>query len=133
MQNDLIQRMTELFEGHAQETENGVEYWLARDVQHLLGYAEWRNFLNIVTKAKTACEVSDHPVQDHFVDINKMVELGSGSQREINDNQAVRQTLLNRGIRPESLPPAEDVKKVERHLASAEKKALKNPKGLENE
>ncbi len=280
MQHEIIQ-MTETFEAHAQQTDNGIEYWLARDLQHLLGYAEWRNFLNIVGKAKTACELSGHEVADHFVDITKMVELGSGSRREIPDimltryacylvaqngdpakpqiafaqtyfamqtrkaelieqrmleaervsarrkladtekelskviyeqtggnrnfalirskgdqalfgkttqamkarwkvpanrpladfaptiilkakdfateitihnarernmrsepeisdehitnNKAVRQTLLNRGIRPESLPPEEDVKKVERRLTSEQKKALKNPDGLEQE
>ena len=279
MKNELIHTLTESFEGHAQETENGVEYWLARDLQQLLGYSEWRNFLSAITKAKTACEVSGQDVGNHFVDVNKMVELGSGSQREISDiiltryacyliaqngdprkqeiafaqtyfalqtrkaelieqrlleaervtarrklsaterelsdvifeqtggnqnfafirskgdaalfgkntksmkaqwrvpdtrpladfaptiilkakdfateitihnareqamnreqqisrehvtnNEAVRQTLLDRGIRPESLPPDEDVKKVERRIASSEKKALKNPDGLE--
>jgi DNA-damage-inducible protein D len=53
------------------------------------------------------------------------------SQEHVTNNEAVRQTLLSRGIRPESLPPAEDVKKVERRLTSAEKKALNNPEGLE--
>jgi DNA-damage-inducible protein D len=279
METNQVLTLTTTFEGHAQQTENGVEFWLARDLQQLLGYKEWRNFLNIVTKAKTACEVSGHQTADHFVDVNKMVDLGSGSQREIPDimltryacylvaqngdpakqeiafaqtyfavqtrraelieqrlleaerilarkklsdtekelshliyeqtggnqdfalirskgdhalfgrstqamkaqwrvpdsrpladfaptiilkakdfateitihnarahgissepeisrehvtnNAAVRQTLLNRGIRPESLPPAEDVKKVERRLTSDEKKALKNPDTLE--
>lgn len=275
MQKDTITSLTDTFEAHAQQTENGVEYWLARDLQHLLGYAEWRNFTAVVTKAKTACKVSEHKVADHFVDVNKMVDLGSGSQRQIDDimltryacyliaqngnprkpeiafaqtyfatqtrnaelieerlleaervsarkkltktekelsrviyeqtgsnrnfgsirskgdaalfggkstqamkaqwkvpdtrpladfaptiilkakdfaaeitifnsrqnqlstepeisgehitnNQAVRKTLLERGIRPESLPPAEDVKKVERRLASDEKKSMKN-------
>jgi DNA-damage-inducible protein D len=280
MKTELVQTLTTTFEAHAQQTEGGVEYWLARDIQHLLGYDEWRNFNTIISKAKTACEVSGHRVADHFVGVNKMVDLGSGSQRQIEDimltryacyliaqngdsrkeeiafaqtyfavqtrraelieqrlleaervlarrklsatekelsqiiyeqtggnedfalirskgdqalfskttqamkaqwkvpdnrpladfaptvilkakdftteitifntrqhgttsesaissehitnNRAVRKTLLERGIRPESLPAAEDVKKVERRLASEEKKALKKPDGLGN-
>ena len=86
MNTELVQTLTSTFEAHAQKTEGGVEYWLARDLQELLGYAEWRNFnLSAISKAKTACEVSGHSVDDHFVDVNKMVKLGSGSQRNIED------------------------------------------------
>jgi hypothetical protein len=81
MKSEIVHTLTATFEGHAQQTEAGVEYWLARDLQHLLGYAEWRNFLTVIGKAKTACELSGHAVPDHFVDVNKMVALGSGSQR----------------------------------------------------
>lgn len=85
MKTEQVQMLTDTFEGHAQQTDGGVDYWLARDVQHLLGYAEWRNFGLVVSKAKTACEVSGHRVGDHFVDVSKMVQLGSGSQRDIDD------------------------------------------------
>lgn len=281
MKTEIVHSLTATFEGHAQQTDGGVEYWLARDLQHLLGYAEWRNFNStVISKAKTACELSGHTVSDHFVDVNKMVDLGSGSQREVDDlmltryacyliaqngdprkpeiafaqtyfalqtrkaelieqrlldaervqarkkltetekdlsqviyeqtggsqdfalirskgdnalfgkstqamkaqwkvpdsrpladfaptiilkakdfaaeitmfnarqhqmttetaiskehianNRAVRDTLLERGIRPESLPPAEDVKKVERRLAADDKKAIKKPDALDS-
>lgn len=90
MKTEIVRSLTDTFEGHAQRTENGVEFWLARDLQHLLGYTEWRNFTTVVTKAKTACELSNHPVADHFVEVTKMVDLGSGSQREVDDIMLTR-------------------------------------------
>jgi DNA-damage-inducible protein D len=90
MKTELIHSLTHTFEAHAQRADNGVEFWLARDIQHLLGYAKWENFLNVVVRAKTACEVSGHPVPDHFPDVRKMVDLGSGSQRDIDDIMLTR-------------------------------------------
>lgn len=90
METNAIVSLTEQFEWHAQQTDAGVEYWLARDLQHLLGYSDWRNFSLVISKARTACEVSGHAIPDHFVDVNKMVELGSGSQREIDDVMLTR-------------------------------------------
>lgn len=90
MKTEQVQMLTDTFEGHAQQTDGGVAYWLARDVQHLLGYAEWRNFGLVISKAKTACEMSGHRVGDHFVDVSKMVQLGSGSQRDIDDLMLTR-------------------------------------------
>ena len=89
MKSELVQSLTRNFEAHAQQTDGGVEYWLARDLQYLLGYAKWDNFLNVVSKARTACEVSGHEVNDHFADVGKMVVLGSGSQREVDDLQGM--------------------------------------------
>jgi len=90
MKTDLVQSLTQNFEAHANRTESGVEFWLARDIQHLLGYSKWDNFLNVVSKAKTACEISGHAVPDHFADVGKMVDLGSGSQREVDDIMLTR-------------------------------------------
>ena len=90
MKTELVHSLTSNFEACAQSADNGVEFWLARDIQHLLGYSEWRNFLAVINKGKTACEVSGHTVADHFVDVNKMVDLGSGSQRDIDDLMLTR-------------------------------------------
>lgn len=90
MKSKKIKTLTGTFESHAQHTESGIEYWLARDLQHLLGYSEWRNFAQVVNKAKTACEVSGHMIADHFVEVNKMVQIGSGTTREIEDLMLTR-------------------------------------------
>jgi DNA-damage-inducible protein D len=55
-------------------------------LQELLGYAEWRNFLNSVNKAKESCKTSGEGLSDHFVDVNKMIKIGSGAERNLSKN-----------------------------------------------
>ena len=84
MKKDLIVRLHKSFEDRAHH-EDGVEFWLARELQELLGYAKWENFEQVITRAKMACTNSGHDVQDHFPDVRKMIDLGKGATREIND------------------------------------------------
>ncbi len=90
MKKEVIQSLTNNFESYANKTNEGVEFWLARDLQQLLGYDKWVNFLGVISKAKIACETSGHLVADHFADAGKMVRLGSGSEREIEDIMLTR-------------------------------------------
>ena len=95
MKSTIIQSLTDNFESHAKKTENAVEFWLARDLQQLLGYEKWDNFKNIISKAKTACELSDSQIADHFADVGKMVTLGSGRQKLLVSYLTVKlQTIL---------------------------------------
>jgi DNA-damage-inducible protein D len=64
---------------------DGNEYWFARDLAPLFDYKNWRNFLFVIHKAKVACENSGHKVADHFVDIDKMVDIGSEAKRRVQD------------------------------------------------
>lgn len=84
MKKEVITRLHKSFEDCAHEKE-GVEYWLARELQALLGYAQWRRFEEVIERAKTACANAGQAVEDHFADVGKMVDLGSGSTREISD------------------------------------------------
>ena len=86
MDKKLVVRLHASFEDMLQkDPDTGTEFWVARDLQMLLGYQDWRNFLKVVDKAITACKGSGFDERDHFVDITKMVELGSGAKREIDD------------------------------------------------
>ena len=76
MEKNTIIKLNKRFEEYAY-VQDGVEYWLARELQELLGYTEWRNFLNTINKAKESCETAREAVSDHFVDVNKMVRIGS--------------------------------------------------------
>ncbi|MEQ1556976.1 MAG: DNA damage-inducible protein D [Gallionella sp.] len=73
------------FEGARQVDEYGNEFWLARDLAPLLDYQQWRNLMQVIEKARQACEKSGRVIADHFADISKMVDIGSGAQREVAD------------------------------------------------
>ncbi len=86
MDKEIIVRLHSSFEDVVRKhAESGVEYWCARDLQMLLGYARWENFAKVVDKAITTCINSGYDPKDHFADVTKMVDLGSGAKREIKD------------------------------------------------
>ena len=82
---NLIADEYQRFEEIKHTNEDGVEYWYARELGPALEYAEWRNFSKVIDKAMLACKNSGLPLTDHFVEVNKMVELGSGSKRKLKD------------------------------------------------
>jgi hypothetical protein len=81
MKKEIMIQLQGSFEESAY-SQNNVEYWVARDLQKLLDYDEWRNFHKVIDKGKTVCKTAGFEAADHFVDVNKMVELGSGSRQQ---------------------------------------------------
>ena len=85
MSTELTTYSEQTFESIKHINEAGQEYWLARELQPVLDYAQWRNFNEAIDRAKLACKNSGFEPTDHFADVSKMVELGSGAEREIDD------------------------------------------------
>ncbi|MDO9153524.1 MAG: DNA damage-inducible protein D, partial [Paludibacter sp.] len=77
------------FEEYAYE-QDGVEYWFARDLQQLLDYTQWRNFVNVIDKAKESCKTSGERVLDHFADISKTIAMPKGAEKIIDDLMLTR-------------------------------------------
>src|SRR3989338_8211037 len=90
MKKELIQSLVNNFESYAKKTSDGIEFWLARDLQQLLGYTKWDNFISVISKAKTACEVTGHSVNDHFADVGKTIQMPKGAQKEVPDIMLTR-------------------------------------------
>lgn len=84
MKKKFIAELFEKFEDACYDFE-GVECWRARELQKILGYAQWRNFKNVVDKAQKSCEQAGEEIKNHFAEFSKMVEIGSGAQKSIED------------------------------------------------
>ena len=89
MEKELITRLHKNFEDFVHDDED-VEFWFARDLQQLLSYTQWRNFEQVIEKAKMSCQTAGQETSDHFADVSKMVDIGSGSNREIADIKLTR-------------------------------------------
>ena len=84
MKKEFITELFEKFEEACYDYE-GVECWSARELQTILGYSQWKNFKNVIDKAQKTCEQVGEEVKNHFAEFGKMVDIGSGAQKEIQD------------------------------------------------
>lgn len=91
MKKEIVVRLHASFEELVQHDEaSDGEYWLARDLQGLLGYAKWENFVKVIEKAQTACRTAGFDPADHFLDVRKMIEIGKGGTRAVDDMALTR-------------------------------------------
>ncbi len=88
MENTQLQSLYQTFDNVRRE--NGVEYWYARDLYPLLGYTKWENFLTAIQRAKEACENAGGSITNHFPGVRKMVKIGSGAEKEVEDVKLTR-------------------------------------------
>ena len=88
--NEIKEYTEKVFEDIKHIDKNGNEYWLARELQKVLQYTQWRRFENVINKAKLACKNSNIKVDDHFANVGKMVDIGSNTKRETNDYKLSR-------------------------------------------
>jgi len=88
--NEIKNYEKQIFENIRHIDENGVEYWEARELQKVLEYVQWRRFNTVIEKAKIAYKVSNYNILDHFAKYGKMVDVGSGALRKIEDYKLSR-------------------------------------------
>jgi DNA-damage-inducible protein D len=88
--DESIDGLIARFEDAAHQDEDGIQFWFARDLQRLLEYVEYRNFQPVIQKAMDACRNSGQPVENHFVQVHEMVEIGSNAERQVSDFKLTR-------------------------------------------
>jgi hypothetical protein len=85
MDKQLPMQGTQSFEALKQNNAHGAEYWSARDLQTVPGYSQWRRFEQAIERAITSCKESGNPPEHHFAGAGKMIEVGKGGQRQVED------------------------------------------------
>ncbi len=90
MKQEIVKSLHKSFNDYVHKTEDGLEFWFARDLQGLLGYDQWRNFQKVIDKAKIACDKTGLVTTDHFADVSKGITGGKGSKMTINDYALTR-------------------------------------------
>lgn len=90
MEKNIIQNLMNNFESIMHTTEDWVEFWLAREIQPLLWYTKWDNFVEVITKAKKSCKNSSKEVSDHFADVGKTIDMPKGAKKTIQDIMLTR-------------------------------------------
>lgn len=90
MGNDVERYSEEIFENIKHVNEYKQEVWYARELQEVLDYSQWRSFKEVVEKAMDACKASANLVDDHFAEVRKLVQIGSGAEREVEDFMLTR-------------------------------------------
>ena len=88
--NNIEKYNDNIFESIKHVDEYGVEYWLARELQDALRYAKWQKFSNVIENAKISCKKSNNQVNDHFIQVDKMIEIAKKAKRKINDYRLSR-------------------------------------------